>query len=341
MKRVKTKIKRPLILYAIIVIYVLAPLGNLLLIRVFFSVSVSAVLSHVYKGYGVLAGTWLLTAPLVGIGFYFVMKASWYAFLAHSTLILADYIFKWARAPLLYWQSISGPHNLLLLTGNLLLVFVIGYIVQKNFRAPYFQALPRSWRESVRLPIIHRVMIDGTPARIDDLSSGGCFAPGIFAAQKAGDIVSIGFTIETVRVDCKGEIRRQGPDGIGIQFLSLPRGVKRRLGRVLAHRFALRYEARIPFWCLFGDGAVKGEILNISRGGCYMHASGSGVEVGGIGEVQLALAGKAFRVPARVVWTNRSGEHEKPEGFGVRFLHPQGKLMKRLIGSSGRSALTR
>jgi hypothetical protein len=341
MGRVKTQIKRPLILYAIIVIYVLAPLGNLLLLRVFFSVSVSAVLSHVYKGYGILAGTWLLTAPLVGIGFYFVKKASWYAFLAHSALILADYIFKWARAPLLYWQSISGPHNLLLLTGNLLLVFVIGYIVQKDFRAPYFQALPRSWRESVRLPIVHMIMIDGTPTRIDDLSSGGCFAPGTFAAKKAGDIVSIGFTIETVRVDCKGEIRRLGPDGIGIQFLSLPHGVKRRLGRVLAHRFALRYDARIPFTCLFGGEAVKGEILNISRGGCYMSASGSGVEAGGIGEVQMALAGKAFRVPARVVWTNRSGEHEKPEGFGVRFLHPQGKLMKRLMRSSGRLALTR
>jgi hypothetical protein len=48
---------------------------------------------------------------------------------------------------------VPGLHNLILLAGNIFLVAFVSYIIQRDFRSPYFQVLNRSWREHTRIPI--------------------------------------------------------------------------------------------------------------------------------------------------------------------------------------------
>lgn len=145
---------------------------NVLLIKVLGDISFPLIFKNFFNGFGLFAGLWLLTAPIVGIGFFFVHKVSWYIFIGHSCLILIDYAIKWLSRPIYYMKTISGSHNVLMLTGNLLLVIVVGYIIQKDFRAPYFQALQRHWRESQRIPINHFITINGELMKINDLSPG-------------------------------------------------------------------------------------------------------------------------------------------------------------------------
>ena len=337
----ETTIKRPLILYVIIAVYVLAPLGNFFLSRIFFNVPLSAFIPHLFKAYGILAGIWLMTAPIVGIRFYFVKKVSWYVFIGHSSLILLDYIIKWATRPLFYWQNISNLHNFLMLTGNLGLVCVVGYIIQKDFRAPYFQALPRSWRESERIPIIHIIILNGEPRKITDLSAGGCFVAELALGFNAGDRVSINFKIDVVTVDCKGEVRRCTPDGYGIQFLGLPAKTKRQITRMLKKRFSLRYEVDLTCTWTYNKKKSEGKILNISRGGCYIQSDVSGLEKGMSIDISAEINKRRYLLPARIAWINPAGEHEKPIGFGCQFVYKQLKLIRLLMKIYGKLTLTR
>jgi len=340
-KKEKAKIKRPPILYAIIVLYVLAPGANILLSTFFFKVPISAFLPHLFEAYGVIAGIWILTAPIVGISFYFINRISWYVFIWHSGLVLIDYGIKWATRPQFYLYSMSNLHNFILITGNLALICAIGYIVQKDFRAPYFQALPRSWRESERIPILHRILLDGMPRKITDLSEGGCFVAEPYTGFNPGDSVIVHFNIEKITVNCEGEVKRTVPEGLGIQFLSLPAQTKRALRQLLKKRFALRYEVDLPCSCTFNGTQPEGRILNISRGGCYIQAGSSGLQTGMPVDILTKIGSREYLLQARVAWVNRGGEHGKPEGFGCGFSYKQQKLMRLLTHFFGRLQLTR
>ncbi len=118
MKGLKTNIKRPWIHYIIIIAYITAPLANILLLVLIAKLPLATIVHRLFKGYGLLAGLWLLTAPLVGIGLYFIHRISWYIFLGHSSLILIDYILKWAKKSVFYWRTVPTFHQFLLLTGN-------------------------------------------------------------------------------------------------------------------------------------------------------------------------------------------------------------------------------
>ena len=340
-KKEKAAIKRPLILYVIIVIYVVAPAANIFLSKVFFKVPLSAFLPHLFQAYGILAGIWLLTAPVVGIGFYFINKISWYVFIWHSGLVLIDFGIKWVTKPLFYWQSLSNLHNFVLLTGNLALVFAVGYIVQKDFRAPYFQALPRSWRESERISIIHWIILDGERREITDLSEGGCFIADPDTGLNPGDRVMVHFIIEMLTVNCEGEVRRKVPDGLGIQFLSLPAQTKRALRQVLKKRFALRYEVDLPCSYTIEKKKAEAKILNISRGGCYIQTDVEEIDTGMPLDILSKIGKRRYLLQARIAWVNRRGDHEKPVGFGCKFSYNHTKLMRLLISVCGRLPLTR
>ena len=114
MNRARVVIKRPLIHYFISLGYILAPIVNILLLIFVARIGLGDIWDRLFKGYGILAGLWLLTAPIVGIGLYFVHKISWYIFLGHSSLILIDYILKWIRIPGYYWLSVRNIHQVLL-----------------------------------------------------------------------------------------------------------------------------------------------------------------------------------------------------------------------------------
>ncbi len=340
-KGMKKVIKRPFAHYIIIIIYILAPIANILQLSLFMHIPLSGIVHKFFEGYGILAGIWLLTAPFVGIGFLFVHKISWYVFVGHSCLILVDYIMKWVIRPSFYWQNIPNLHNFIMMTGNLILVFIIGYIIQKDFRAPYFQALPRRWRESKRIPIYHTIIVNGEKSKISDLSQGGCFIPEPDLNLRVGDSISLNFISESLTIDCKGEVRRQIPEGFGIQFFGLSGKKKRDIKRMLKKRFALRYKVDLACTWISDDRKRYSKIINISSGGCYIQTDVHDLKKGVSGEIEFDVNKRHFLLPSTIIWINLSGQHEKPIGFGLKFSHKQLKLLKLIMRQYGKLELTR
>jgi hypothetical protein len=322
-------------------VYVLTPIANILLLSFFMHIPLSGVISKFFEGYGILVGICLLTAPIVGIGFLFVHKISWYVFVGHSSLFLVDYIMKWALRPSFYWRNIPNLHNLIMLTGNLILLFIIGYIIQKDFRAPYFQALPRSWREHKRIPIYHMIRLNGEKSKINDLSQGGCFIQEPQLNLKVGDKISLNFQSESLTIDCKGEVRRQVPMGFGIQFLGLSVRTRRDIKRMLKKRFTLRYEVDLACAWISVGRKRGSKMLNISKGGCYIQTDVHDLEEGITGDIEYDVDKHHFLLPATIAWINLSGQHEKPIGFGAQFSHKQQKLLKLIMSKYGKLRLTR
>jgi len=335
MNQTRVVIKRPLLHYFISLGYILAPIVNILLLLFVARIGLGDIIERLFQGYGTIAGIWLLTAPIVGIGLYFVHKASWYIFLAHSGLILFDYVYKWVTIPTYYWLSVKGIHQLLLFSGNVALVIVIGYIIQKDFRAPYFQVLPRGWRTNRRVPIRHYIMAGEKKSRISDLSISGCFAAEPGLGLEVGEKMEIRFTADVLQVRCRGEVMRRTPDGFGIRFLRLPAVQKRDIRSMLKKRFPFRYEVEVHGNWRWDDQSIEVTVLDISTSGCYIRADVEGIGEGAKGTLEISSHHHSVRLPASVVWINDEGLHGKPRGFGARFLRNQKRLSKRIVEEYG------
>jgi Tfp pilus assembly protein PilZ len=341
--RLKPVLKRPWLHHLIIICYIGAPIANILLLKVFLHVSFKIIFSNLAAGYGILATIWLLTAPIVGISLYFVKKFSWYVFLGHSGIILLDFIVKWATRPAYYLRTVPGFHNIILLAGNIALVAIVTYIIQRDFRSPYLQILNRSWRERSRIPVYHTISLDGQPRTMNDLSTGGCFVLESGFQRAAGARVRVSFESNTLNVDCMGEIMRVTETGLGIRFVRLPAGKKRDIRRMLKNRFALRQKVDIPCTWAFQDEVSEARLVDLNNGGCYVQAQVGGLREDSAGNLMVLLPeGKnTYSLPGRVVWINRSGAHEKPVGFGFRFDRRQAHFMRDATVHYGRGMLVR
>jgi Tfp pilus assembly protein PilZ len=310
---------------------------------VFLGMPLSTILSRIIAGYGVLATIWLFTAPVVGISLYFANRFSWYLFLGHSSLILLDFIVKWVSRPSYYAKTVPGVMNILILAGNLALLALIGFIIQRNFRAPYFQVLNRSWREKQRIPIHHEVFLDGQSLVADDLSSLGCFVRDPGSSRTVGGKVGIKFLSESLTVECRGEIMRTTGTGLGIRFIGLPRAQKRDIESMLRKRFSLRQKVDLACACAFASNERGGTMLNLSSGGCYVRSSveGLGDEARGTISLQIPEGDRSYRVPFRIVWINNAAQHEKPVGFGCQFDRKQPAMMRYITLHCGQGMLIR
>ena len=233
--------------------------------------------------------------------------------------------------------------NILITAGNLALIVLIGFIIQRNFRAPYFQVLNRSWREKKRIPIHHNVLVDGQSLVADDLSSLGCFVRDPGSSRKVGDRVDIKFLSDSLTIECPGEIMRTTQTGLGIRFVGLPRAQKRDIDRMLRKRFSLRQKVELACTCAFERNELSATMLNLSRGGCYLGTTVDGVREETRCTILLPLQGdgKSYRLPGRIVWVNRAGQHEKPVGFGCEFDKKQKAMMRYITLHYGQGMLIR
>ncbi len=218
MKKPNVRIKRPWIHHVIIGAYVLAPVANVLMVRLSLGVPVATIIQRLFRGYGPLAASWLLTAPLAGVALYFVHRWSWYVFLAHSSLVFADFVLKAVARPLFFWSTIPPANHLVILTGNLALVISIAAIIRRDFRSPYFQSLPRTFRRYRRVTCRFPVMLDASPAVVSDVSAGGCFAQAVSLAVGLGARVRVSFCDDTSSLTLEGRVMRVTPAGAGIMF---------------------------------------------------------------------------------------------------------------------------
>ncbi len=343
MKKPKTVFKRPWLHHVIIIVYIAAPFVNILLLRLFLNVTFSVIFSRLFAGYGILATVWLVTAPIVGISLYFVNRLSWYVFLGHSAIILGDFIYKWATRPAYYLRTVPGFHNILILSGNLALVALVAYIIQKDFRSPYLQVLNRNWRERKRIPIYHTISLDGAPRIVSDLSTGGCFVVEEGTSRAMGSRVKLSFASDTLRIDCTGEIMRGTGEGYGIRFTGLPGAKRRDIARMLRKRFSLRHKVELPCSLVVAQQERSAVMIDLSSGGCYVRAVTTGLQQGTAGALRVRLADSArtFLFPGKAVWINSAGENKKPVGFGFQFDRRQGRFLKLAAARHGQGVLIR
>ena len=339
----KPVLKRPWLHHLIIICYIGAPFVNILLLRAFLNVPFRTIFTNLAAGYGVLATVWLFTAPIVGISLYFVKRFSWYVFLGHSSIILLDFIIKWATRPAYYLRTVPGFHNIILLAGNIALVAIVSYIIQRDFRAPYFQVLNRSWRERTRIPIYHTVMLDGQSRMMNDLSSGGCFVLESGFERRPGSKVKLSFQSHSLTVECMGEVMRVTGAGLGIRFMRLPAAKKRDIRRLLKNRFALRQKVDIPSTWIYRDEQSESRMVDLSSTGCFLQAQFAGLSEGSEGVLKTVFPCNkhSYVLPGQVVWINQTGAHEKPAGFGFKFDHRQMRFMKDATNHYGQGMLVR
>lgn len=233
----KPVFKRPWLHHVIIVGYIAAPFANILLMRVFLNVPLRVIMANLFAAYGILATAWLVTAPIVGIALYFVSRFSWYLFLGHSAFVILDFVIKWASRPSFYLKTVPGIQNLLLLVGNVALVGFVAFILQRDFRAPYFQVLNRGWRERRRYPLSFTVDLEGRSAVASDLSASGCFVVDRQANRVPGGRVRLSLPVDERKIECRGDIMRATPEGFGIRFVGLTAEEKREIGRMMKTHF--------------------------------------------------------------------------------------------------------
>lgn len=340
----KTIVRRPNLHYVIMAAYVLAPVANVALVHLFGNVPVSQILQRLVRGYGGAATAWLLTAPLVGLSLFLVNRFTWYLFIGHSSLILVDFVYKWIDRPRFYLETVAGALNMLLLIGNLALVGVVLYIVQRDFRSPYFQVLMRSFRESHRIPIEHFVDVGGRRARITDLSVGGCFVAEPDVPLPDQGTVRLGLSAGNVDILCDARVMRRTTEGYGLMFVGLSPGERRSLRQFVAQRYQLRYRVLLPavYRCLSEDRTV--EVRDISAGGCYVAVDAAwlaDVVVGDSTHLTLSVDNHEYKLHGRVAWTNPEGGFGKPPGFGVAYMRRRRSIMRRLVDRDGRRQLVR
>ncbi len=256
---------------------------------------------------------------------------------------MLDFIIKWATRPAYYLHTVPGFHNIILLTGNMALVAIVAFIIQRDFRAPYFQVINRSWRERVRVPIYHTVSVDGQPRIMNDLSTGGCFVLETGLERRPGARVRLSFQSNALNIDCDGEIMRVTATGLGMRFIRLPLAKRRDIRALLRNRFALRQKVDVPCTWIFQDDKSQSRMVDLSVGGCFLQAQFAGLSEGSNGELQVVLSCNkhSYSLPGEVVWINRLGDHEKPVGFGFHFSHRQAGFMKDVTLHYGQGMLVR
>jgi Tfp pilus assembly protein PilZ len=74
---------------------------------------------------------------------------------------------------------------------------------------------------------------------------------------------------------------------------------------------------KVDLACTWSDGKTERPttMMNLSSGGCYLESSIEGFHEEARGMLSLL----SYRLPGRIVWINKAGQHEKPVGFGCEF----------------------
>ena len=346
----KRRVKRPAIHYLIVAGYVLSPVVNVLLVALFVDAPLGTILRGLPRAYGWLIFGWLVTAPLVGLGLLLLRRISWYAFLLHGTVVIADFVVRTLVRPALL-QTQPPLHTALLVGGNVALVAVIAYVLQRGFRAPYLQVLGRAFREHTRAPIRRELTLSGHPCVTSDFSAGGCFVssvPTALGEPRVGDRLAVAFGLYRLEVACEGEVMRTEAGGIGVRFVGLGAVTRRALRAVVRDHYALRYAISVPARWRHGEHETACSVVNISKGGCYLAAAapgeGEGFAEGQVGSLAVTLpaaaepaarspitAGPEVTVRAQVAWVNAEGQFDKPGGLGPHFATSQRRLVRQLL----------
>jgi hypothetical protein len=234
------QMKRPLPHHFIIITYIATPLINLLMVALSMRISLGAAASRVLAGYGPLVAVWLVTAPIAGACLYLLNRISWYVFLVHAVIILAGSVVTLGLRLLGDASAIPQLSRAVFILGNVMRIAFVGYVLQKDFRAPYFQILQRSFRGARRMPVRMPIVLDGEAFVTGDLSSGGCFVGGAVPLRAVGDRLVVRLDCGALTLRCIGQVMRSTAGGLGVRFVGLTSRERRALRLLLARRLVRR-----------------------------------------------------------------------------------------------------
>lgn len=238
------RLKRPLAHHVIIVSYIATPLINLLLVSLSLGIPPGAAAGRVVAGYGPLVAAWMATAPIAGACLYLLNRASWYIFLVHAGTILVGAVMTLGLRWLGDVSAIPRLSQAVFLAGNVIRIAFVGYVLQKDFRAPYFHVLQRSFRAARRIPLAVPIILDGEPCRTEDLSAAGCFVGRPAPRRGAGERLGVRLDWGTAELRCGGQVMRSSSEGLGVRFIGLARRDRLALRLMLAGRMVQRRQAK-------------------------------------------------------------------------------------------------
>jgi hypothetical protein len=237
--------KRPFPHHLMIATYIATPAIDLVVMSLALAIPLGAAASRLLSGYGPLVAAWMVTAPAAGACLYLLNRASWYIFLAHAALMLAASVVTFGVRGLGDISSVPRLSHDVFLVGNVIRLAFVGYVLQKDFRAPYFHILQRRFRGARRLAVRVPVTVDGEPCVTEDVSAAGCFVARPVPPRSVGEWVAVRLDCGGIEVKCAGQVMRSLPSGLGVRFVGLSRAERRALRLLLARQLVSRRAAPV------------------------------------------------------------------------------------------------
>lgn len=230
--------KKPMLIVILAVIYLLNPIGNILII-IFFNQhntpieSIQLVFNSIAQGNMIAIVNfiiWLSAIPLA-YGLLKVKEWAWYYFLGHSiSILLINLIIQNNQN-----FSISFTPFFFI---NLIILIPIGFFISKEIRTPFLNPHLRWWEQATRLNHTMTIKIYSEEFQTYDISVTGAFikVENEMPDFEIEEIVPIEIHLDEVTIKCNAEIiwinsetDNNYPKGIGIAFDKIEKKDKKKI----------------------------------------------------------------------------------------------------------------
>lgn len=209
--------KRPWEIILISVIYILAPIGNILQAMFINHSSFNELIQHLK----VIDWVILLSYPVIGILVFTVKKWGWYLFIAFSFILIILNVIGYIRN--------MNYSFVMLIIFNVLIIGITALFFSKHVMSPYFNPRVRWWEVPARfkLNLTATLHSDQTiiESQILDISQSGCFVS-TTTPLDIGANIWLEIKFSNKEVDCFGRVvriasKKEDKNGYGIMFLSV------------------------------------------------------------------------------------------------------------------------
>lgn len=222
--------QRPWEITLISIVYILAPVGNILQAMFVNHYTFGSLIQHLK----VIDWIILISYPVIGILVFSVKKWGWYLFIAFSFILIVLNVIGYIRNP--------NYSFVMLIVFNILIIAVTALFFNKHVMSPYFNPRVRWWEVPARfkLNLTATLHSDQTiiESQILDISKSGCFV-NADTPLEIGANIWLEIKFSNKEVDCFGRVVRtasgkEGKNGYGIMFLSVGKDSRNLLNGLIA-----------------------------------------------------------------------------------------------------------
>jgi hypothetical protein len=222
--------QRPWEIILISVIYILAPIGNILQ-AMFINHSTFPDLIHQFK---VIDWLILISYPVIGVLVFTVKKWGWYLFIAFSFILIILNVIG-------YLRNVNYSF-VMLIVFNVLIVGITALFFSRHVMSPYFNPRVRWWEVPARFKLNLTATLHSDQniieSQILDISKTGCFVQ-TETPLAISDKIWLEIKFSNKEVDCFGKVVRtagakeNNKNGYGIMFLSVGKDSRKLLDSLI------------------------------------------------------------------------------------------------------------